>query len=100
MGRAFDILARLMERLRPLLLLTFLSIILSTIPSIAPAHGEVKGPLGAALDRYVSELAGYGYSGSVLVAQHGEVVLDKGYGLADQAHNVPFTADTLFDIAS
>ncbi|HEY0511855.1 MAG TPA: serine hydrolase domain-containing protein [Thermoanaerobaculia bacterium] len=89
-----------MERLRPLLLLTFLSIILSTIPSIAPAHGEVKGPLGAALDRYVSELAGYGYSGSVLVAQHGEVVLDKGYGLADQAHNVPFTADTLFDIAS
>jgi CubicO group peptidase (beta-lactamase class C family) len=62
--------------------------------------GEVRGPFGAALDRYVSELTGFGYSGSVLVAQHGEVVLNRGYGLADRAHGAPFTADTLFDIAS
>lgn len=76
----------------PILLTAFLA---------APARGEVvKGPLGAALDRYVGELAGYGYSGSVLVAMHGEVILDKGYGLADRAHGTPFTADTLFDIAS
>ncbi|PYQ60465.1 MAG: hypothetical protein DMF53_16980, partial [Acidobacteria bacterium] len=42
----------------------------------------------------------FGYSGSVLVAQHGEVILNKGYGLADRAHGVPFTSDTVFDIAS
>jgi CubicO group peptidase (beta-lactamase class C family) len=80
-------------RLLPLLLLAFLS------PSIARG-AVVKGPLGTALDRYLKELAGYGYSGSVLVAQKGEVVLDQGYGLADRAHGTPFTADTLFDIAS
>jgi len=66
----------------------------------APAQGEVHGAFGAALDRYLSALAGYGYSGAVLVVQHGEVVLNQGYGQADRAHGVPFTADTLFDIAS
>lgn len=82
-----------MKRLLPILLLALLS------PSIARG-AAVKGPLGTALDRYMKELAGYGYSGSVLVAQKGEVVLDQGYGLADRAHGTPFTADTLFDIAS
>jgi CubicO group peptidase (beta-lactamase class C family) len=81
--------------LRPILLLSVLWL------STAQARGEVvKGPLGTELDRYLSALAGYGYSGSALVAQHGEVILDKGYGLADRAHGTPFTADTLFDIAS
>ena len=86
-----------MERLRPFRLLTLLLLAVLS-PSIA--WGEVKGPFGAALDRYMKELAGFGYSGSVLVARKGEVVLDQGYGLADRAHGTPFTADTLFDIAS
>jgi CubicO group peptidase (beta-lactamase class C family) len=64
------------------------------------ASAAVQAPLGAALDRTMSQLAGYGFSGAVLVAQHGEVVLEQGYGLADRAHGTPFTADTLFDIAS
>jgi len=86
-----------MHHRRPLLLLAALGLLTLSPPSRA---NEIKGPFGAALDRYVRELAGYGYSGSVLVEQHGEVVLDQGYGLADRAHNMPFTADTLFDIAS
>ena len=86
-----------MKHLRPLLL----SASLSLLALNAPAHSEVvQGPLGTALDRYISELALYGYSGSVLVVQNGQVVLDKGYGLADRAHGTPFTADTVFDIAS
>jgi CubicO group peptidase (beta-lactamase class C family) len=101
-GSAFDRLARLMERPRlphhrSLLLLTLLPLIALG----APARGEVvKGPLGMSLDRLLTALEGYGYSGSALVAQHGEVILDKGYGLADRGRNLPFTADTLFDIAS
>jgi CubicO group peptidase (beta-lactamase class C family) len=86
-----------MRRLRPILL----SVSLSLILLVAPARGEVvKGPLGASLDHYLSELNRLGYSGSVLLAQHGEVILNKGYGLADRAHGTPFTSDTLFDIAS
>ena len=81
-------------RLWPILLLALLS------PPTTAARGDVHGSFGAALDRYLTQLAGYGFSGAVLVAQHGEVVLDQGYGLADRAHGTPFTSDTLFDIAS
>ncbi len=75
--------------------------LLTLILLAAPVRAEiVKGPLGAKLDRDMNELASYGYSGSVVVAQNGEVVLNKGYGLADRAHGTPFTSDTVFDIAS
>ena len=84
---------------RSLRLLLLAALGLLALPPASRA-AEIKGPFGAALDRYVRELAGYGYSGSVLVEQHGEVILDQGYGLADRAHNVQFSADTLFDIAS
>jgi CubicO group peptidase (beta-lactamase class C family) len=57
-------------------------------------------PVGAELDRYLSRLAAYGYSGSALVAKGGRVLLHKGYGLADRAQGRPYTADTVFDVAS
>ena len=72
---------------------------LSLLPGGA-AQGQVTGALGASLDRYLKALVGYGYSGAVLVAKNGEVVLNQGYGLADRAQKKPFTADTLFDLAS
>ena len=61
---------------------------------------QAQGPLGASLDRYLKALVGYGYSGAVLVAKNGEIVLNQGYGLADREKKTPFTPDTLFDIAS
>jgi CubicO group peptidase (beta-lactamase class C family) len=57
-------------------------------------------PVGAELDRYLSRLAAYGYSGSALVAKGGRVLLHKGYGLADRAQGRPYTPETLFDVAS
>ncbi|HXO29203.1 MAG TPA: serine hydrolase domain-containing protein, partial [Thermoanaerobaculia bacterium] len=57
-------------------------------------------PVGAELDRYMARLAAYGYSGSVLVARGGRVLLHQGYGLADRARRRPYTAETLFDVAS
>jgi CubicO group peptidase (beta-lactamase class C family) len=57
-------------------------------------------PVGAELDRYLSRLAALGYSGSALVARGGRVLLHKGYGLADRARGRPYTAETLFDVAS
>ena len=92
---ASAILPRRMRRLRP----TLLPLLLLLIPLGARAE-VVKGPLGASLDSYLSDLTHFGYSGSVLVAQHGEVILNKGYGLADRARGTPFTSDTVFDIAS
>jgi CubicO group peptidase (beta-lactamase class C family) len=57
-------------------------------------------PLGAQLDGFLSRLAAYGYSGSVLVAKGGRILLHEGYGLADRAARRPYTPETLFDIAS
>jgi len=66
-------------------------------PRIAAVAGD---PVGAELDRYMARLAAYGYSGSVLVARGGRVLLHQGYGLADRARRRPYTAETLFDVAS
>lgn len=65
----------------------------------APAPA-VRTPLGEKLDAHMSRLEAYGFSGSLLVAKGGEVILDKGYGFADAQGKVPFTADTAFDIGS
>lgn len=66
-------------------------------PRIVAVAGD---PVGAKLDRYMARLAAYGYSGSVLVARGGRVLLHQGYGLADRARRRPYTAETLFDVAS
>ena len=66
-------------------------------PRIVAVAGD---PVGAELDRYLARLAAYGYSGSVLVARGGRVMLHQGYGLADRARRRPYTAETLFDLAS
>ncbi|HTQ78447.1 MAG TPA: serine hydrolase domain-containing protein, partial [Thermoanaerobaculia bacterium] len=68
--------------------------------SLPASRGEVHGPVGQALDAYFSKLEAFGYSGSALVAQGGQVVLDKGYGLANREKALPYTNETIFDIAS
>ena len=40
------------------------------------------------------------FSGSVLIAQHGQVLLSKGYGFADRANKIPNGPQTRFLIAS
>lgn len=59
-----------------------------------------RTPLGEKLDAHMSRLEAYGFSGSLLVAKGGEVILNEGYGFADAQRKVPFTADTAFDIGS
>src|SRR5215203_3290061 len=59
-----------------------------------------RTPLGEKLDAHMSRLEAYGFSGSLLVAKGGEVILDKGYGFADAQRKAPFTAETAFDVGS
>src|SRR5260370_6241542 len=40
------------------------------------------------------------FSGSVLIAQHGQVLLSKGYSMADWDHDVPNTPHTRFYLGS
>ncbi|HYN20778.1 MAG TPA: serine hydrolase domain-containing protein [Thermoanaerobaculia bacterium] len=57
-------------------------------------------PLGEALDTHMSRLEAFGFSGSLLVAKEGQILLNKGYGFADADRKVPFTNETAFDIGS
>lgn len=60
----------------------------------------VSGKLGKELDVLLTRLSNEGYSGSVLVARNGKVVLQKGYGLADRERGIRNTSATLFNVAS
>lgn len=54
----------------------------------------------SALDAWSEDMAGSGFSGAVLVARGGEVILHAGYGMADREQARPFTADTAFTTGS
>jgi CubicO group peptidase (beta-lactamase class C family) len=65
-----------------------------------PRGTVARGETFTGLDRYLSRAAGLGYSAAVLVAKDGEVVFQKGYGMADRERGIPITPETLFDIGS
>jgi CubicO group peptidase (beta-lactamase class C family) len=62
--------------------------------------GDVRQELAAKLDDYLTRSAAFGFSGAVLVVRNGELVLCKGYGIADRSSATPFTSDTAIDLAS
>src|SRR5918997_103277 len=62
--------------------------------------GFVKGDLGEKLDDLMTGFGKEGYSGAALVAQNGEIILHKGYGLADRERKIQNTPSTLFHVAS
>jgi CubicO group peptidase (beta-lactamase class C family) len=60
----------------------------------------VSGDVAARVDTYLSRLVPYGFAGAVLVAKDGQVVLEKGYGLANRETGQPYTADMVSCIGS
>lgn len=53
------------------------------------------------LDQFLSEQANNQmFSGAVLVAQNGQILLSKGYGLADRTRQLPNTPQTRFRLGS
>jgi CubicO group peptidase (beta-lactamase class C family)/pimeloyl-ACP methyl ester carboxylesterase len=73
----------------------FLFFILGSVPLLATKDVASKA------DDYLSAHAKLNrFSGSVLIAQKGEVLLKKSYGMANYEHRVPNTPQTKFRIAS
>ncbi|MCA1601022.1 MAG: beta-lactamase family protein [Acidobacteria bacterium] len=60
----------------------------------------VAGELGDKLDAHLIRATSNGFSGTVLVVKDGQVILSKGYGLANRERKIPVTPDTIFDIGS
>jgi CubicO group peptidase (beta-lactamase class C family) len=60
----------------------------------------VQGEMGRQIDGYLTRLEGYGFSGALIVAREGQIILEKGYGFADRERKLRVTPDTVFDIGS
>ncbi|WP_350110203.1 serine hydrolase domain-containing protein, partial [Fulvivirga sp.] len=52
------------------------------------------------IDSYLALSVKKGFSGSVLVAKKGEIILSKGYGWADRENKIPNSPSTVFNIGS
>ncbi len=52
------------------------------------------------LEAYMNRLTAQGFSGGLLVARDGALVLSKGYGMADRARSLPFSNTTVFPTGS
>jgi CubicO group peptidase (beta-lactamase class C family) len=59
-----------------------------------------RADVSATLDDYFTRAAAHGFSGSVFVARGNEILLRKGYGLADRRAHVAATPETAYNIAS
>ena len=84
---------------RSLLLVLILTFALSFV-NIAGEKNPVSGELGKKLDTYLTSITPFGFSGALLVAKKGEIVINKGYGLAIRDKNIPNTSETIFCVGS
>lgn len=60
----------------------------------------VVGEIGEKLDEYLIRITPFGFSGALLVAKEGKVILNRGYGLAMRSENIPNTSQTVFSTGS
>ena len=73
----------------------------SVTPQVDGADDQASGAFLSDVDAYLNDLLGKGeFSGSVLLARDGKVLLSKGYGMADIENDVPNSQRTKFRIAS
>ena len=80
----------------PLLLSLFISPV-----AIAEEPIAVDGSLAAKVDAYVKPyVESNNFSGSLLIAKAGKIVLSRGYGMANYELSVPNSARTRFHLAS
>lgn len=71
----------------------------ASAPEATPIALDPAG-VAARIDTHLSRLVPFGFSGAILLAKDGNVLLSRGYGLADREAGKPITPETVFDIGS
>jgi CubicO group peptidase (beta-lactamase class C family) len=69
-------------------------------PPKVPENYVAPDPVAQKLETFLNRHVPFGYSGSVLVARGGRVLLNKGYGLADDARRIGNRSETAHSIGS
>jgi CubicO group peptidase (beta-lactamase class C family) len=77
-----------------------LSLFLLSLVSQQPYFAKQKPETEKKLADYLRRAAANGFSGQVLVAENGKILLNRAYGLADREKNISNSRDTVFNIAS
>ena len=86
-----------LRRLAALVSICALAVSLPSAQSAAPTAADIH----TRVDEYMSAaVAVNGFSGSILVAQHGQPVVNKGYGMANIELAVPNAPETVFRLGS
>jgi CubicO group peptidase (beta-lactamase class C family) len=86
------------QRMPGLLFGTIIGLLI--LSSYLSAGEVVKGDMAQKVDTYLSRIAPFGFSGALLISRDGEIVLNKGYGLAIRSQGTPNTAETVFSTGS
>jgi len=68
--------------------------------AFASLKPRAAADLAAALNQFLDQAEAFGFSGSVLIAVDGKVLVNKGYGLANREKNIAVKANDVFDIGS
>jgi CubicO group peptidase (beta-lactamase class C family)/beta-lactamase regulating signal transducer with metallopeptidase domain len=69
-----------------------------TAPALAQ-RGDLGPVIARRLDSILTSYVDSGFSGSILLAIGGEIVLAEGYGMADRERGIPATAETRYSVA-
>lgn len=56
---------------------------------------EITSEIGKNIDRYLSGMEMLGFSGAIVVSKGDEILLNKGYGLADRETRRHYTSSTI-----
>ncbi len=64
------------------------------------ALAQPTADIPSQLNAYLQKAANNGWSGSILVASKGMVLMENGYGFADRESKRPQTAETVFSVGS
>ena len=67
---------------------------------LALAAAPVRGDTSKTVDEFLTRAQPFGFSGSILIARRGRIMLAKGYGWADRDHAVPYSERTVLSIGS
>ena len=81
-------------------MLVLFAISIANVSCVAQSQQHKNLRLTQKIDKYLSEGTANGFSGAVLIAKNGNIILNKGYGLANRETQQRNTPQTVFSTGS
>jgi len=76
------------------------SLVLITTTTLCTQKTKNHTNLKNKIDQYLTDGIPNGFSGSILIVKEDQIILNKGYGMADRENNISYTPNTVATIGS